>query len=243
MEIALQAQDHCLALLDTLAHVRPLSCKLDGCLNRLRTRIHRQHHVVSEHGGDLLREDAEDGVVECTRGERELLGLRRQRVDNARVAVALVDRTVWTYRIEQRILDGRQLLALVRPKYSFVDARVCGEHVNVLCAFWVPYSAKIIIRMKSKTKPSGKSNSLRTTRRLKDDWKGVVTNGEKNAESISAEYKTRHLDMKDVPAHPYLSCHSTPWRARRLPCLSTLCFQQRRRRQHSAAHTTRDTHL
>jgi hypothetical protein len=102
MEITLQAQDHCLALLNALAHVSPLTRELDGRLDRLRARIHRQHHVVSEHGGDLLREDTKDGIVECTRGERELLGLRRQRVDDARVAVALIDCTVWTYRIEQR---------------------------------------------------------------------------------------------------------------------------------------------
>ena len=56
---------------------------------RLRTRIHRKDHVIPKGICDLLRELGEDRVVEGARRERQSLRLLYERLDDARVAMAL----------------------------------------------------------------------------------------------------------------------------------------------------------
>ena len=89
MEVVLRAEYDGFAGFHTLAHVCPLPRELDASFDCLRARIHREHHVVSEHGGDRLCKLTEDGVVERSRGKRKLLRLLDECCDYAGMAMSL----------------------------------------------------------------------------------------------------------------------------------------------------------
>ena len=80
--------------------VGPLSGELDGRLAGLHARVHGQHLVVVEQLGDVLLELAEHVVVEGARAERELARLRHERLEDARMTVALVDGAVGAQEVE-----------------------------------------------------------------------------------------------------------------------------------------------
>ena len=89
MEVAFGAEDDRLALRNTLLLVRPLTGKLQAGLNSLCTGVHRKNHVEAEDLSNLLGILAEDGVVECARGQSKLLCLLNKCGNDSRVAVAL----------------------------------------------------------------------------------------------------------------------------------------------------------
>ena len=89
MEVAFGTEDDRLALRNTLLLVRPLTGKLQAGLDSLCTGVHRKNHVEAEDLSNLLGILAEDGVVECARGQSKLLCLLDERGNNSRVAVAL----------------------------------------------------------------------------------------------------------------------------------------------------------
>ena len=95
MEVARGAEDDSLAFGDAFLLIRPLARELERGFDSLSSSVHGQDHVVPEKVSDLLCEAAEHGVVERARGEREPLRLLRERGDEARVAVALVDRPAY----------------------------------------------------------------------------------------------------------------------------------------------------
>lgn len=99
MEVPCGAENDRMVLRYPFLFVRPLTRELDARLHRLRPRVHRQNHIIPEQFGDLLGEGTKDGIVECSRGQRQTLGLLHQRCHDARVAVALVNGTGSRVRI------------------------------------------------------------------------------------------------------------------------------------------------
>jgi len=93
-EVAL-AKEHCrLVVRHALDVVSPPPRELDGGLAALDSRVHGEHAVEAEEVGHELRVLAEHGVVEGARRERQLGGLRVERLEDRRVGVTLVDRRV-----------------------------------------------------------------------------------------------------------------------------------------------------
>jgi hypothetical protein len=91
MEVPRSTQDDRTTLRYALLLICPLARELDACLDRFRSCVHRQDHLISKELRDLLGEEAERGIVECTRGERQTLSLLHQGCHNAGVAVALIN--------------------------------------------------------------------------------------------------------------------------------------------------------
>ena len=91
MEVPRGAENDRTALRYPLLFVRPLARELDARLDRLRPRVHRQDHIIPKQFGDLLGEGTKDGIVECSRGQRQALSLLHQRCYDPRVAVTLVN--------------------------------------------------------------------------------------------------------------------------------------------------------
>ncbi|MEY9791490.1 hypothetical protein ABIE77_006049 [Sinorhizobium fredii] len=76
---------------DALDLISPFADRLYRRLDRLGAGIHWQHLVRAGEGGDLLVEQSELVVAEGARGERQLLRLLHHRLEDHRVAMALVD--------------------------------------------------------------------------------------------------------------------------------------------------------
>jgi hypothetical protein len=64
MEVLGSRKYQCFVLWDTFDLVSPLPRNLDRCLDCFRSSVHRQSHIISKHGLDLLRPLREDIVVE-----------------------------------------------------------------------------------------------------------------------------------------------------------------------------------
>ncbi len=94
VEIAFAHDDAGLVARDALALVAPFAGQLQRGLHGLGAGVHRKHLVVFEIAGDVFLELAEHVVVESTAGERELLRLRGECLDDLRMAVPLVHRAV-----------------------------------------------------------------------------------------------------------------------------------------------------
>ena len=94
MEVPCSAEYDRTTLRDPLLLICPLTRELDARLDRFGPCVHRQNHIISKKLCDLLGEEAENGVVECPRGERQTLGLLHQSCHNAGVAVALINGAV-----------------------------------------------------------------------------------------------------------------------------------------------------
>ena len=80
--------------------VAPAARGLDGRLDRLGARVHRQHHLHLAEVRELLAEHRELVVAEGARGERDLLRLLDERGKNARVRVPLIDGRVRAQAVE-----------------------------------------------------------------------------------------------------------------------------------------------
>ena len=91
MKVPRSAEDDRTTLRYALLLICPLARELDARLDRLRSCVHRQDHVIPKELGDLFGEEAEKGIVKCTRGERQTLSLLHQGCHNAGVAVALIN--------------------------------------------------------------------------------------------------------------------------------------------------------
>ena len=118
VEIFGHGQDNRLVLRNTLNLVTPLACNFEAGLDRLRTSVHRENHVVTEvlanrqnerahgkredstHLGDKLGEYGEHIVVERSRRQSEPLGLLDECTDNLGMAVSLVNSGVSAQEIE-----------------------------------------------------------------------------------------------------------------------------------------------
>lgn len=91
MEVVLYAQHHGAVLRNALDLVSPFPGDLDGTLDRLRARVHRQDHVETEEAGDEFGEAREDVIIEGTGAEGETGRLIDHDLDQLGVAMALVD--------------------------------------------------------------------------------------------------------------------------------------------------------
>ena len=83
-----------------LTLVAPLAGHLERGLDGLGARVHGQDHVHAAERGELLGERAEQVVVERAAGQREAVELRLGGGDEARVAVAEVQRAVAGEHVE-----------------------------------------------------------------------------------------------------------------------------------------------
>ena len=92
MEIVVENQDLALCRRHSLDGLSPLAGELDGRLHRFRPAVHRQEALEAGQRGDLLAEPAELVIAEGARTEREALRLLGELLDQARVAVPLIDR-------------------------------------------------------------------------------------------------------------------------------------------------------
>ena len=100
VEVALAADDFHLVIVDTFLDNTPATGELQGGLNALGTGVHGQHFVITEVGVHELLILAEGLVVECTRGQTQLVGLVLQGLDDAGMAVALVNGAVGRQEVE-----------------------------------------------------------------------------------------------------------------------------------------------
>ena len=89
MEIAPGAEDDRLTIGNTFLLVRPFAGQLQRSLDRFCASVHGQDHVIPKHIRNLLGESAENGVVKCTRRQREFLCLLDQGTDDPRMAMTL----------------------------------------------------------------------------------------------------------------------------------------------------------
>ncbi len=80
--------------------VAPLAGRLDGRLHGLGPRVHRQDHLVAGQLAELLGQERPLVVAEGPRGQRQLLGLVRQGLDDPGMAVALVDGRIGAQEIQ-----------------------------------------------------------------------------------------------------------------------------------------------
>ena len=99
MEVALARDDFGHARRYTFHIVGPLPRNFDGRFDRLSTRVHRQDLVVAEVRSHELFVFAEVAIVESPGGQGELFRLGVHGADDARMAVALVDRRVGTQKV------------------------------------------------------------------------------------------------------------------------------------------------
>lgn len=111
MEIAFHAEYDRFSLRDSLLHVRPLACELETRLNGLRSRVHGKNHVKAEHLCHLLRILSKISVVECARGERQLLGLLDESGHDSWVTVSLdaIDSQQWSL-LSRTFVDSAYLV-------------------------------------------------------------------------------------------------------------------------------------
>ena len=102
MEVPCSAEDDRPTLRHPLLLICPLARELDSCLDRLRSCVHRQNHIISKELRDLLGKGTEKGIVECPRGERQTLSLLHQGCHDAGVAVALINGATVMSRVSGR---------------------------------------------------------------------------------------------------------------------------------------------
>jgi len=91
MEVSLGAKNDRLARIDIFGRclVRPFPCDLEGSLYRLGTGVHRENPVIAKRLFHLLGKAWKDGIVECTRGQREFLSLLYERSNYLWVTMTL----------------------------------------------------------------------------------------------------------------------------------------------------------
>jgi hypothetical protein len=94
VEVLLDGKYQRLVVRYSLYFVSPFSRNLDCCLHGFSTSVHRQDHIEAEHLGDEFREFREDVVVEGSAAQRQARSLFCQRLDQFRVAMALVHSAV-----------------------------------------------------------------------------------------------------------------------------------------------------
>ena len=89
VEVPRRAENDRLAWIDILGIVRPFPCHLQGSFYRLGTGVHGENPVIAKRLLDLLCKAWKDGIVECTRGQRELLSLLYESSDDLWVTMTL----------------------------------------------------------------------------------------------------------------------------------------------------------
>ena len=94
VEVAVEDQDLGLVVGHALDVVAPLAGGLDRGFDRLGAAVHGQHAGEAGELGDLLTQGAELIVAEGARGQGHAARLLDERLDQAGVAVTLVDRRV-----------------------------------------------------------------------------------------------------------------------------------------------------
>jgi hypothetical protein len=94
MEIVLHTKDICLIIRYSLDLVSPLASDFDCRFYGFGPSVHGQHHIVSEHFGDLLSKLWENIIVKSSAAQGQYLGLLRKSLYEFRVAVALIYGTV-----------------------------------------------------------------------------------------------------------------------------------------------------
>ena len=91
VEVTLAADDLHLVVGDALLGNTPATGELQGGLDALGTGVHGEHLVITEVRVHELLILAECLVVECARGQTQLVGLVLQGLNDAGMAVALVN--------------------------------------------------------------------------------------------------------------------------------------------------------
>lgn len=111
MEVLLHREHQRLVLWNAFYFVTPLPRNLHRRLHSLSSRVHGKDHVEPEQLGGILCEAWKHIVVECAAAESQSRRLLSEGLDELRVAMALI------------------------------HGAVCGEEVEVVLVFWVPYRA------------------------------------------------------------------------------------------------------
>jgi len=99
MEVPSSTKDDRTTLCYPLLLIRPLSRKLDACLDSFGARVHRQNHFIAKKFRDLLCEDTENGIIEGSGRECQTLSLLHQGCHDAGVAVTLINRATIMSRV------------------------------------------------------------------------------------------------------------------------------------------------
>ena len=94
MEVLRHTQYQCFVQRDTFHLVAPFPRNLDSCLDSFRSCIHRQDHIETKKASDELGKPGEDIIVERPRAEGQSRRLFCQRLDQFRMAMALIHCTV-----------------------------------------------------------------------------------------------------------------------------------------------------
>ena len=79
---------------DALHLISPLARCLDRGLNRLRTRVHRKHHIEAGQIVKLFTKQRKLLVAKCAGSERDFLSLLFQSLQDLGVTMPLVDRGI-----------------------------------------------------------------------------------------------------------------------------------------------------
>src|ERR1019366_2675126 len=100
VEIVLADDDLGLVARDALVGVAPAAHRLQGGLYRLGTGVHRQYHLHAARPRQFFAEERQLVVAKRPRGQRHARRLVEQRLDDARMAVALVEGRVRAQTIQ-----------------------------------------------------------------------------------------------------------------------------------------------
>lgn len=100
MEVVGDTENKGFALWHLLDAVCPFAGNLHGGFNRLGTSVHRQYHIVAKCCPNFFCPHREDIVVKSARTQGQTAGLLGERLDELRVAVALVDSAIGRKKVE-----------------------------------------------------------------------------------------------------------------------------------------------
>src|SRR5690606_1149188 len=94
VKVARREYEHGLVVGYALFCIAPPPCQLHGRLHSLSATVHKEALLVAKRFAHKLFRQSKLVVVKRARRQRQLFGLRDQRINNPRVAMPLVDRAV-----------------------------------------------------------------------------------------------------------------------------------------------------
>ena len=94
MEVVFADDNFGFAVRDALARISPAADRLDGRFHGFHAGVHGEDHLHAAQAGQFLDEGRQLVVAEGARSERDARGLLLKRLEDARMAMALVERGV-----------------------------------------------------------------------------------------------------------------------------------------------------